>query len=315
MKALVTGGGGFIGSHLVHRLLAAGHETVILDNFSTGRRENLDEIERNVQIIDGDIRNPSVCVKACCGVDAVFHEAALGSVPRSVKDPQTSHDVNITGTLNLLVAARETGVRRFVFASSSSVYGNAPERVKTETLQPRPLSPYAVTKLAAEAYTCVFFEAYGLETVALRYFNVFGPRQDPNSAYAAVVPAFTANLLAGKAPTIHGDGEQTRDFTFVDNVVDANLHAIECPTAACGKAYNIACGGSHSVNELFTLIRDRIGERAVSEADHSEPRAGDVRDSLASIDAARDALGYEPRVSFAEGITKTVDWYEAHVHA
>jgi nucleoside-diphosphate-sugar epimerase len=310
VNVLVTGGAGFIGSHLVRRLLDRGAAVRVLDDFSTGRRENLEEVEDCLEILKGDVRDLECCRRACSGVHAVLHQAALGSVPRSVKDPLTTHQVNVDGTLHLLVSARDSGVERFVFASSSSVYGDAPERVKVETLPPRPLSPYAVSKLAAEAYTCVFFQLYGLKALALRYFNVFGPRQDPESMYAAVVPRFATSLLAGRSPTIFGDGAQSRDFTYVDNVVDANLRALQCSESACGRAYNVACGRSTSVNDLFQLLKGLAGSAAARvEAVHTPPRAGDVRDSLASVEAAASALGYAQSVGVEEGLRRTMDWY------
>ncbi len=314
MRILVTGGAGFIGSNLVRSLLERGDEVRVLDNFSTGKRENLEDVWSDIELIEGDIRDPATCSAASDGVDGILHQAALGSVPRSVEDPVTTHDVNVNGTMNLLLAARERGVERFVFASSSSIYGDAPDEVKIETLPPRPVSPYAASKLAGEAYTVVFRHAYGMKTVALRYFNVFGPYQDPGSMYAAVIPLFAAALLREESPTIYGDGGQSRDFTYIDNVVQANLLALECPDEACGHYYNVACGASSTVNALFRRMRDRIGE-AVShvEPKYAAPRAGDVRSSLASIDKARKLLGYEPRVGFEKGIAKTVDWYEARV--
>lgn len=312
MRVLVTGGAGFIGSHLAGALLARGDEVRVLDNFATGKRENLDELRGDFEVLEGDIRDSALCFAAVKGVEAVFHQAALGSVPRSVEDPSTSHEVNVDGTLHLLCAAQENGVRRFVFASSSSVYGNAPEKIKVESLPARPLSPYAVSKLAAEAYTLVFHEVYGLETVALRYFNVFGPRQDPDSMYAAVVPRFVSSLLSLERPTIFGDGNQSRDFTYVENVVQANLLALECRPEACGKAYNVACGGSTSVTEVFRLLRESVGGEALKvEPLHEPPRRGDVRDSLASIDLARASLGYVPGVDVREGIQKTVEWFHS----
>ena len=310
MRVLVTGGAGFIGSHLAEALLERGDKVRVLDNFSTGKRENLDGLRSDLEVVDGDIRDPATCRAALKGIESVLHEAALGSVPRSVEDPLTSHDVNVGGTLNLLSAARERGARRFVFASSSSVYGNAPEKIKVESLPARPLSPYAVSKLAAESYTVVFHQVYGLETVALRYFNVFGSRQDPDSMYAAVVPRFVTSLLRQERPTIFGDGGQSRDFTFVDNVVRANLLALECRPEACGRAYNVACGASTSVSEVFRMLRDSIGGEAMKVAPvHEPPRRGDVRDSLASIDLARASLGYVPGIDVEEGIRRTVTWY------
>ncbi len=312
VKVLVTGGAGFIGSNLVRSLLARGDAVRVLDDFSTGKRENLAGLEGELEIIEGDIRNEATCSEACRGVEAIFHQAAIGSVPRSIEDPLTTHRVNVDGTLNLLIAAREARVKRFVYASSSSVYGDAPEKAKDESLRPRPLSPYAVSKLAGELYTLVFSRLYGVEGVALRYFNVFGPRQDPSSMYAAVVPKFIAALLDGTRPTIYGDGKQTRDFTYVENVVRANLLALECPSSACGKAYNIACGSAISVNELFRLIRGEIGPqvgriRPIRAAE----RPGDVKHSLASIKLAQAELGYVPTVAVEEGIRLTVEWFRA----
>ena len=310
MKVLVTGGAGFIGSHLAAALLARGDEVRLLDDFSTGKRENLDALPGTFEVLEGDIRDRALCAAACKGIDAVLHQAALGSVPRSVEDPLTSHEVNVDGTLHLLCAALERSVRRFIFASSSSVYGNAPERVKVEDLPARPLSPYAVSKLAAEEYALTFHRVYGLETVALRYFNVFGPRQDPDSMYAAVVPRFASSFLSLEPPTIFGDGNQSRDFTYVENVVRANLLALECRPDACGKAYNVACGASISVLELFRLLREATGGKALKvEPVHEPPRKGDVRDSLASIDRAREGLGYVPGVDVKAGVQKTVEWY------
>ena len=310
LRVLVTGGAGFIGSSIVRALLARGDKVRVLDNFSTGKRENLADVTADVEMIKADVRNKPSCMEAAKGVEAVLHQAALGSVPRSVEDPETTHFVNVDGTLNLLLAARDQGVRRFVFASSSSIYGDAPEKVKEESLPLRPQSPYAVSKVAGEAYTVVFGKVFGLESVALRYFNVFGPRQDPTSMYSAVVPRFAARLLANEAATIYGDGLQSRDFTYVENVVRANLLAMECPPGACCRAYNVACGGSISVKKLFLLIREQVGgDAARLEPVHEPSRKGDVRDSLASVEAGRRYLGYEPAVSVEEGIRRTVAWY------
>jgi UDP-N-acetylglucosamine/UDP-N-acetylgalactosamine 4-epimerase len=305
---LVTGGAGFIGSNLVREILKRGGKVRVLDNLATGRLENLAEVEDEIDLIPGDIRDPSTCGAACEGVEFVLHQAALGSVPRSIDDPLTSHDVNVTGTLNLLLAARDAGVRRFVYASSSSVYGNCPDREKVETLPTAPLSPYATSKLAAENYTRVFHAVYGLETIALRYFNVFGPRQDPHSAYAAVIPLFVKHLLDGQPATIYGDGEQTRDFTYVENVVDANLRACAASAEACGRAYNIACSRMVSINQLYRLIGERLGVSI--EARHVPARRGDVRRSLANIDLARKHLGYDPRYTLESGLDQALDWYQ-----
>ncbi len=312
MKVLVTGGGGFIGSNLVRGLLARGDTVRVLDNFATSKRKNLEEVRHDIELIEGDIRDPSVCRATCQGMEGVLHQAAVGSVPLSIEDPLTSHQVNVDGTVNMLLAAREMGVRRFLFASSSSVYGDAPERVKIETLPARTQSPYAVSKLAGEAYTLVFSRVYSLETIALRYFNIFGPRQSPDSMYAAVIPKFASCLIAGKSPTIYGDGGQTRDFTFVENVVQANLLGLDALSSACGKAYNIACGATTSLNELYRMIQEQIGGRTSQiRPEYAPARKGDVRDSLASIAAAKEALGYVPNIDVNEGIRRTTAWYLA----
>ncbi len=255
---LVTGGAGFIGSHIAERLVGLGHDVRILDNFSTGRRENLASFEDGVDVLEGDLRDVPSVERAVRGVEVVFHEAALASVPRSVSDPVSSNDVNVTGTLNLLVASRDAGVRRVVYASSSSVYGDSPELPKLESMASSPQSPYAVTKLAAENYCMVFSSLYGLECVALRYFNVFGPRQDPGSQYAAVVPLFVTALFEGRRPVIYGDGEQSRDFTYVANVVDANLLAMSSD-GAVGEVFNVACGCTSTVNELLSRLQEIVG--------------------------------------------------------
>lgn len=308
MRVLITGGAGFIGSHLVRRFIALGSDVAVLDNLSTGRRENLAEVAADVEFFEGDLRNPSDVEQAVAGRDAIFHQAALPSVPRSIADPAASHAVNATGTLNLLIAARDAGVRRLMFASSSSVYGATPGLPKREEMPTLPLSPYAVAKCAAESYCRSFFDLYGLETVALRYFNVFGPRQDPLSEYAAVVPRFIAAFRAGEAPTIYGDGEQSRDFTYVENVVDANVAALES-SAAPGRVYNIACGERITLNQLAAGLRDQLDTDV--EAVHVEPRAGEVRHSLADVDHARADLGYDPRIGLTEGLHRTIN----HINA
>jgi nucleoside-diphosphate-sugar epimerase len=302
-RILVTGGGGFIGSHLVDRLLRAGHRVRVLDNFSTGRLSNLDGVAGDVEIVEGDIQSYERASHAARGCELVFHQAALPSVPRSVQDPLTSTASNVTGTINVLLAARDAGVRRVIYASSSSVYGANPELPKHEGMAALPISPYAVAKLAGEGYCRAFGEVYGLETVAIRYFNVFGPRQDPRSQYAAVVPNFIAALLCNESPTIHGDGEQSRDFTYVENVVEANMLAVEAPDVA-GRVYNVACGEQVTLNQLFS----ELAELVVSECEpiHGPPRTGDVRHSLADISAARRELGYQPSVSLREGLERTV---------
>jgi nucleoside-diphosphate-sugar epimerase len=309
MRFLVTGGAGFIGSHLVETLLARGDEVVVLDDFSTGRRKNLEPFGGRITLIEGSIADPAVCEAAVRGVEYVLHQAALGSVPRSVAEPLRTHEVNATGTLNLLDAARRAGVRRVVFAASSSAYGDTEELPKHEAMPVRPRSPYAVSKVTGEAYCRAFHASYGLETVALRYFNVFGPRQDPNSQYAAVVPLFVTSALAGQRPTIFGDGEQSRDFTYIDNVVEANLRACEAGPAALGEVFNIGAGSRTTINELWSITRSLTA--AEVEPRYEPSRAGDVRHSLASLERARAALGYDPRIDVVEGLGRTVEWYRA----
>jgi UDP-glucose 4-epimerase len=303
VKVLVTGGAGFIGSHIVDRLLARGADVRVLDNFSTGRRENLAGLGADIDVVEGDIRSFERVHNAVRGCDAVFHEAALPSVPRSIADPLTSHATNATGTLNVLLAARDEGVRRTVLASSSSVYGAAAGLPKHEGMPTLPISPYGVAKLAAEQYGRSFFEVYGLETVALRYFNVFGPRQDPASEYAAVIPKFIAALSEERSPVIFGDGAQSRDFTYVDNVVDANLSALDAPGAG-GRTYNVACGEQITLNRLASELRELIGAEA--EAVHGPARPGDITHSLADVSRAREDLGYAPSVAFSDGLRRTV---------
>ena len=303
-RALVTGGSGFIGSHVATRLLTSGWDVVVLDSFATGRRSNLDAIAADIEVIEGDVASLDHIRAAVHDCEAVFHQAALPSVPRSIADPVATHEANATGTLNVLVAAREAQARRVVMASSSSVYGSVPDLPKRESMPTLPISPYAVSKLAAESYCRAWFDLYGLETVALRYFNVFGPRQDPLSEYAAVVPRFIAALRNGTAPVIYGDGEQSRDFTFVQNVVDANMAALDAP-AAPGGVYNIACGSSVTLNELVAELRTQMDVPV--DAIHGEPRAGEVLHSLADISRARADLGYAPSVGLAEGLRATIE--------
>jgi UDP-glucose 4-epimerase len=302
---LVTGGAGFIGSHIVDALLAEGHRVRVLDNFATGKRENIAHVLDRIELIEGDVRDQGAVRRAADGMDYVLHQAALPSVPRSIKDPLTTHEVNATGTLNVLIAARDARVNRVVYASSSSVYGDTPELPKREDMTPRPKSPYAVSKLAAEHYCRAFWEAYGLETVCLRYFNVFGPRQDPNSQYAAVIPRFISALLNGGEICIYGDGEQTRDFTYVDNVVRANLLAAVAPGAA-GAVCNVACGRQTSLVALIDMLAELTGERP--EPIFEPARPGDVRDSLADLAQARGTVGYAVVVPLAEGLHQTLDW-------
>lgn len=303
---LVTGGGGFIGCHLVRRIAASGDRARVLDDFSTGHRHNLESIDGDVEIVEADMRDGAAVGAAMRDVDFVLHQAAMSSVPRSLEDPAGTSEINLIGTVTLLEAARRAGVRCFVAASSSAVYGEQDIEVKTETLPSEPISPYGTSKLAAEEYYRTYTRAMGLPTVALRYFNVFGPRQDPDSAYAAVLPRFMKAYQSGVAPTIYGDGEQSRDFTYIDNVVDANLLACE-REAAWGNVINVACGGSITVNDLARAVREVMG--ATIEAEHVEERDGDIRHSRADISRARELLGYEPRVGFREGIEKTVEWF------
>ncbi|HWA54260.1 MAG TPA: SDR family oxidoreductase [Solirubrobacterales bacterium] len=304
MKALVTGGAGFIGSHITARLIAEGHEVRVLDNFSTGNRSNLAAFEGELDLIEGDMQSYERAHNAVQGCEVVFHQAALPSVPRSIQDPLTSNAANVVGTLNILLASRDSGVRRVVFASSSSIYGADLTLPKQEDRAPMPISPYAVAKLASEGYCRSFSEVYGLETVALRYFNVFGPRQDPLSQYAAVIPRFITALFEGTPPVVFGDGEQSRDFTYIDNVVDANLRAAAAEGVA-GQTFNIACGERISLNRLLDEVRSIVGSEV--EASYQEARQGDVKHSLADISRARDQLGYEPLVDFDEGLLRTVD--------
>ncbi len=305
MKFLVTGGAGFIGSHIVEELLKGGEKVRVLDNFSTGKRENIAPFLKEIELIDGDIRNPEVVKKAMKGVDYVLHQAALPSVSRSIKDPITTNEVNVLGTLNILMAAKEAEAKKIVYASSSSVYGDTPQLPKREDAGVSPLSPYALSKLAGEEYSRLFTSLYGLEIVILRYFNVFGPRQDPTSQYAAAIPKFISSMLKGKRPTIYGDGEQSRDFTYVLNVVNANLLAITSKTKE--GIFNIACGERIAVNELVKNLNGIMNTDI--KPLHTNPRPGDVRHSQAVISKAKEALGYKVEVDFEEGLRKTVDWF------
>jgi UDP-glucose 4-epimerase len=300
---LVTGGAGFIGSHIVDALLDQGIHVRVLDNFSTGSRDNLRHCAGDVEIIEGDLRDIKACYHACKGVETVFHQGALPSVPRSIADPLTSNAVNVDGTLQMLMAARDEGVRRFVFASSSSVYGNTEVSPKHEGLPTCPLSPYAINKLTGEHYCKVFHSLYGLEAVVLRYFNVFGPRQNPNNEYSAVIPKFVAAALRGEGVIVNGDGSTSRDFTYVDNVVQANLLASWVPGAA-GGVFNVGCGGSHTLNDLCRGIEAATGRRL--RVEHAPMREGDVRHSMADISAARERLRYCPAISFQMGLERTV---------
>jgi nucleoside-diphosphate-sugar epimerase len=303
---LVTGGAGFIGSHLVRRLLRDGYRVRVLDNYATGKRGNLEEVRAAVEMIEGSIADEETARRAVDGVAGVFHEAAIPSVPRSVSDPLGSNHDNVTGTLTLLIAARDAGVRRFVYAASSSAYGDTPTLPKVETMRPDPLSPYAVAKLAGEGYCRAFHRVYGLETVALRYFNIFGPRQDPLSLYAAVIPRFITALLEDREITIYGDGEQSRDFTYVDNAVEANLKALTAPGTA-GEMCNVACGESFTLNQLVAALSEIM--RVTPRVRYVERQPGDVLHSLADIGKARSLLGYEPQVSFHQGLERTVAYF------
>jgi UDP-N-acetylglucosamine 4-epimerase len=319
-RVLVTGGAGFIGSALIETLLASDNEVVCLDNFATGKRQNLAEFTSNkyFHFIEGDIRVIDDCRKAADGVQYVLHQAALGSVPRSVKDPVTSNDVNVSGFLNMITAARDAGVKRFVYASSSSVYGDHPALPKFEENTGNPLSPYAVTKKVNELYAKVFGELYGMQTLGLRYFNVFGRRQDPDGQYAAVIPRFVKALMRHEAPMIFGDGSQTRDFTYIENVIQANLKAAVADNPeAYNTAYNVACGDRVTLNELYTFLRDGLAKfdpkiGSINPV-YTEPRQGDIPHSLASIEKTSRLLGYNPQFDLKQGLAHSVKWYWEHL--
>ncbi|GIW39864.1 MAG: UDP-glucose 4-epimerase-like protein [Candidatus Binatia bacterium] len=304
---LVTGGAGFIGSHLVEALVERGERVRVFDNFSTGRREFLRPWEGKIEVVEGDLRELAAVRRAVEGVEFVLHQAALRSVLRSVDDPLSTDDVNVRGTLHLLVASRDSGtVRRLVYASSSSVYGDRPELPKREDQLPSPISPYAVSKLTGEYYCRVFSHLYGLETVSLRYFNVFGPRQSPESKYAAVIPLFLQACFRGEPAEVHGDGLQSRDFTYIDNVVEANLLALAAPGVA-GEVFNVACGERHTLLEILDVF-ERFSGRPIARR-HTAPRPGDVRHTEASIEKARERLGYRPKVGFEEGLRRTYEYF------
>ena len=311
---LVTGGAGFIGSHIVHRLLSLGHKPRVLDNFSSGHRENIADIASQFELIEGDIRDPAVCERAAEGAEVILHLGAIPSVPLSVDQPRDSHDANATGTFNILMAAKETGVKRVVYSASSAAYGDTPTLPKHETMTPAPLSPYAVAKLAGEHYCSCFAGVYGLETISLRYFNVFGARQDPNSQYAAVIPAFVTRMLAGQSPIVFGDGEQSRDFCYIDNVVDANLLAAGIlPSGGglerlSGEVVNIACGDRISLNRIIARINELIGTEL--KPDYQAARPGDVKHSLADISEAKRVIGYEPKIMLDEGLRLSIEWFK-----
>ena len=307
-NVLVTGGAGFIGSNLTEALLQRGHSVRVLDDFSTGKKENLvfDKTDPSLEIVEGDIRDLNTCQKAVRGMEYVFHQGALPSVQRSVEDPESSNAVNVGGTLNILLAARDHGVKRVMYAASSSVYGDTPTLPKHEEMPPNPLSPYALQKHVGEHYCRLFYQLYGLETISLRYFNIFGPKQDPNSLYSAVIPKFIDALLQGCSPTIFGDGEQSRDFTYIDNVVHANLLAISAKRLQ-GNIINIACGSRTSLNQLISILQKVL--KSGSSPVYQEARKGDVKHSLADITRAKELLNYEAQVQIESGLEKTVDYF------
>jgi len=305
---VVTGGAGFIGSHIASALAASGARVRVLDDLSTGHRENLDEIGGDVDFIQGSVADEKVLSKVLEGAELIFHEAAIPSVPRSVEEPRQTHVASVDGTFSLLLAARDQGVKRVVYAASSSAYGDQPKLPKTEHMPPDPLSPYAVAKLVGEYYCQVFTRVYNLETVSLRYFNVFGPRQDPTSQYSGVVSRFISALLGNEQPMIYGDGEQSRDFTYIDNVVGANLSAASAKDAA-GKVINIANGERVTLNQLLSVLKELTGKTDVT-AEYADARVGDVRHSLADISRARKLLNYESKVDLREGLKRTIDWWK-----
>ena len=306
-KFLVTGGGGFIGSSLVEHLVSQGESVVVLDDFSTGKVENLAGIEDRIEIIEGSITCLDTCRRAVRGVDFILHEAALPSVPRSIENPVASNHVNVSGTLNMLVASRDEGVKRFVYAASSSVYGDTEDLPKVETMPAIPLSPYAISKYTGEMYCHTFFELYGLQTIALRYFNVFGPKQDPASQYSAVIPKFITAHLRDESPVIFGDGEQSRDFTYIDNVIHANILACAAAPKAFGRVFNCACGEQITLNEMAFMIKEILG--SYMPVLHADPRPGDVMHSLADLRSAKDLLRYSPKTTTREGLERVIPWY------
>lgn len=311
MRYIVTGGAGFIGSNLVRRLVQEGHEVTVIDNLCTGRITNLSDLLSRIRFVEGDIRDLELLKAEFQGADVVFHQAALPSVQRSIADPLSSNAVNVDGTLKVLIAAKEAGAHRVVVASSSSAYGETETLPKTEEMRASPCSPYAVTKYVGELYAQVFARLYNIETVCLRYFNVFGPFQDPDSEYAAVIPKFVSKMLRGERPAIFGDGEQSRDFTYVDNVVDANMLAAHAPNVS-GEVFNIGCGNRYTLNQLVRALNSILGTRI--EPEYLPPRPGDVRHSLASIEKAQRLLNYRPSVSFEDGLNRTVEWFAARLN-
>ncbi|MBE3129451.1 MAG: SDR family oxidoreductase [Acidobacteria bacterium] len=306
-KYLVTGGAGFIGSHIVETLVERGDAVRVLDNLTTGKKENLEAVAGRIEFVEGDIRDPETCARAVKSVDHVLHEAALASVVRSVEDPLLTNAINVTGTLNMLLAARDAGVKSFVLASSSAVYGDDPAMPKVEGREGRPLSPYAASKLVDEKYAQAFHALYGLNTVALRYFNVFGPRQDPFSQYSAVIPLFITKILGGERPVVYGDGEQSRDFIFVENVVRANIEAAGS-AAAAGEVLNVAGGDGMTVNGLLAAVNEVLGTKV--EAVHADPRPGDIEHSTADVRKARRLMDFTPGISFMDGLRETAAWYK-----
>ena len=312
IEYLVTGGAGFIGSHLVRRLVADKHRVRVLDNFATGKRENLADLEGRFELVEGDMADPAIAARACADVRVVLHEAAIPSVPKAVADPATSHRANIEGTFNLLLAAKNARVHRFIYAASSSAYGESPTLPKVETMPSSPLSPYAVQKLTGEMYCKAFARCYGMQTLSMRYFNVFGPRQDPKSQYAAAIPAFVTAILQDRQPLVYGDGNATRDFTYIDNIVEANLLAASARETA-GQTINVACGEQISINGIIQEINIVLGKKITPK--YTERRAGDIEHSWADIRLAGELIGYKPRIPFAEGLRRAIDWYAANTRA
>ncbi|MFQ5461651.1 MAG: SDR family oxidoreductase [Phycisphaerae bacterium] len=307
-RTLVTGGAGFIGSHIATKLVELGHHVRVFDDLSSGKRSNLAHLGDRVEFIQSDMRDAQACLDACEGIEFVFHEAALPSVPKSIDQPVPSHEANINGTFNFLMAARQQEVRRFIYAGSSSAYGDSEISPKHEGLPPAPLSPYAVQKLTGEHYASAFHHAWGLQTLTIRYFNVFGARQDPDSAYAAAIPAFVSNILKGEAPTVFGDGEQTRDFTHVDNVVHGNMLAMQA-ARTCGEVVNVACGGQITINQVIAEINRMLGTDVRPK--YVSPRPGDILHSCADISRAKKVLGYTPLLNFGEGLERTIEYYKS----
>jgi nucleoside-diphosphate-sugar epimerase len=309
---LITGVAGFIGSHLAHALLAQGHAVRGLDNLSTGLQANVDEFAGAIDFRRIDLRDAAATAEACKGIDVILHQAAIPSVPRSVLDPRTSHEANINGTFNLLEGARAAGGPRVVYAASSSAYGNQPGFPRTEAMAPQPISPYAVQKLTGEFYMQSYWRVYGIETVCLRYFNIFGPRQVPDSPYSGVMAKFISEMLAGRTPTIFGDGEQGRDFTYIDNAVQANLLAATVPAERCaGQVFNVACGERNTLNQTYAVLCELL--EFPHPVHYGPTRSGDVRDSLADITLAREGLGYDPKLEFREGLARTTNWYRSQL--